>query len=423
MRVRYYFHIVYNNLIRRKRQVISHSIIIVLALITLMSTISMASALDDMVNNYIFQSPKYRTYNIVYYRNDKLLENKLFDILSEEEHVLEYYIRTWEQGGFILNDDELFEASDRDHWLFFYAADSSVSVITGEAINKNSKNVGIIPKQFYTDNNYEIGFEKEPDDFLDGEDFIGKEITMRFYAVDFSEYPFKKINPMDYTFKVIGVYDIGREMRQPYEVYIPYDDLRNIDEELKNRTIGGSEDLGSTISFIVDDVNNAQGVFDRILSELMVPISPMATLGIIQDLGGYILIVGSIISIIVILIALINISLSTLKMVKKRTAEIGLLKAMGYKNNQIATMLSLESTAIGCISLAGSVSFVLLLIKVLNWLIQSRLSIQLRYLNLSLKLDSLVIAAAISLLIPLVTGILGMRYALKISPTEAIKAE
>ncbi len=423
MRARYYFRIVYNNLIRRKSQVIRHSVIIFLALVTLMSTISIASSLDNMVNDYILQSPKYRTYNIFYHRDDKLTENMLFDLLSKEEHVLDYYTRIWGIGANILNAEDLFEPSDVDHELYFYAADSSVSIIAGEGFNKDSKNVGIIPKRFYPDFNYEIGFEKEPEGFLDGEDFIGKDITMRFYSYDWSEYPFEKINPFDYTFTVTGVYDIGRDLRQPYEVYIPYNDLKYIDEEIKKREIGGTDDIGSTISFIVDDVKNAQGVVDNILSKIQVQIYPLAVLGVIQDLGGYFIIVGSIISIIVILIALINISLSTLKMVKKRTAEIGLLKAMGYKNNHIVTILSLESIAIGCISLVGATSFVVILLKVLNLLIQSRLSIQLRYLSLSLRFDSVVIAVVISLLLPLATGIMGMRYAFKISPSEAIKAD
>ncbi|AOY77585.1 ABC transporter permease [Clostridium formicaceticum] len=426
MKPKFYFHMAYINLCRRRKEIMSHVIIITLALITLASTLTLNASLGFFIDRQVLNTIRCRTLFVTYEKSDFETEKNLFEILNKDENVVTSYIKIWGTGTNIINTDELFEDSSKEAFLFFNASDIEImsTVVAGEGFDENTKNVGIIPKQFYPDRSYEIGYFKEPDDFLDGEDFIGKTITVEFYATDWTIHPFKDIRPFKYAFEVVGVYDISQNLNEGCDVYIPPNDLQYIVEKIENESIyidtDGYENLGKSIAFIVDDKSNINKVENKIMRETGLMSRRLSSIGPIGDIVKYILIVGSIVSIIVLIIGLINISLSTLKAVKKRTGEIGLLKAIGYTNKNIMMILSLEAFVTGLISLASTTAILAPLLILLNWLIQTQMSLYMKALILTIESQTIILLVLMAILLPLVTSLVGIRYALKIQPTAAI---
>jgi hypothetical protein len=96
---------------------------------------------------------------------------------------------------------------------------------------------------------------------MDGDAFIGKEITMKYYARDFTQgIESKPTQYFDYTFKVVGTYDNLVNGERPDEIYIPKGDIRLVNENIDAYSIGIGNQSNKTIKVIINDASKREAV-------------------------------------------------------------------------------------------------------------------------------------------------------------------
>ncbi|WP_026894519.1 ABC transporter permease [Clostridiisalibacter paucivorans] len=216
----------------------------------------------------------------------------------------------------------------------------SKEIIAGRAIREDT-NVAVIPKYFYPDYFNETKFLKDDIEYLNGENYIDKTITVEYYSYDYMDTTFKINRTYNYTFKVIGVYDNVNTLNESYDIYIPYKDMKKIqtnieqnsNEQTESKQIYALVDNYAHMDTVIEDLKNNNVYFKR-----------QAKVGYIGELARYIYVLGNLLSIFVFGIGGSYIMITTIKAIKNCTMEIGLLKSMGYTNNIIRNIIITNAT-------------------------------------------------------------------------------
>ena len=113
--------------------------------------------------------------------------------------------------------------------------------------------------------------------------------------------------------------------------------------------IDNSNDFKTLIA-LVDNHTSVKNVVNKLRGE-GIDAFPKSTVGLLNELYKTIIYIGTIISIVIFIISIINISLNHVNDLKKRQSELGMLKAFGYKNRQLKKIIIYESTIINIFSL------------------------------------------------------------------------
>lgn len=421
-----YIYLAMMNLSRRKITVIINIVIITISLFVILMSSTVSESVDSYLDKYIYSSLNFRTVDIGIFKLQEGQKEKIEKIANREEHIIDFYHENWGASVKIKNTSvsNFFEPyKEKDFFgelsLNTFTKAYEDVILIGDFSEKGATEVGIIPKRFYPSGSFQIGTLKEENEFINGESLIGESITIEYYARDYSKEEMPIIKTFSYTFKVVGVYDILPNMDDPYDVLIPYEDMELINHNLDQYNEGLSEDFCITYSVVVDDYNYVNSVIE-ILRNNGLSGMPRSEMGSFAKIASYIILSGYILGVIILLVGLVNIALTTLKSIEKRTGEIGLLKAIGYRNSHLLTIVGVEAITIGTMSFMLSTIIYVVLIVVSKQIISNNLSIYMQQFTLEFNVLQVLINGVISIVIPLISSIFGILVVVQISPKNAL---
>ena len=389
-----YINISIKNIVRNKKNTLKIFSITLFSFILFILTTSLSGSLNDFIKNYILNTIEHRTIMIDYSSVQNInIENKINNLLKNDSSIVEFYEYEPPIAVDIKNSKELF--------------------------NNNDQNVGIIPKNFDPTGTNQVEFKKESINYLDGKDFLGKTMTIEF------KNPIDELSGFEYSFKVIGVYDSINNNDFPSDVYIPYNDLKIINEKYNNMIdehyIDNSNDFKTLIA-LVDNHTSVKNVVNKLRGE-GIDAFPKSTVGLLNELYKTIIYIGTIISIVIFIISIINISLNHVNDLKKRQSELGMLKAFGYKNRQLKKIIIYESTIINIFSLFIGLVVCKFIFLLLNTIVKNYLSIYMSDLNFEINFISIIIGIFIMIFSIILSNLKSISYITNLDPIRSIKSK
>ena len=323
-----------------------------------------------------------------------------------------------------------------------------MDVVTGKRLDESPVFSCIVPDDFCPVVDYSTESAEKDGYMQNGIDYLGKTLAVKVDGKSFEILDYKKsggvyimqwdfLPALEYKFKVAGVYHASYEGGgNPRTVYVSNETANQIERMAVNATKSEfyieeyydalkRTDLHS-FTVLVDRAENVEKVRKQ-LEDMKISVSPGTEQFVPQDVGLFaniFIAAGNFFTIAVLLLTVINLFLSTSNSLLGRKAEIGLLKAIGYKNCQVFWSLYLEQAALGlrAFIIGGGISA--LAVLVIN-LINANGAFVNRIYVVSWT-DFLVLCAAallLTILIPLLCELTLLRSMMKISPRQAMAAQ
>ena len=261
-----YINISIKNIVRNKKNTLKIFSITLFSFILFILTTSLSGSLNDFIKNYILNTIEHRTIMIDYSSVQNInIENKINNLLKNDSSIVEFYEYEPPIAVDIKNSKELFNNNNNNAISLISGFEQKMpDIIEGNLFNNNDQNVGIIPKNFDPTGTNQVEFKKESINYLDGKDFLGKTMTIEF------KNPIDELSGFEYSFKVIGVYDSINNNDFPSDVYIPYNDLKIINEKYNNMIdehyIDNSNDFKTLIA-LVDNHTSVKNVVNKLRGE------------------------------------------------------------------------------------------------------------------------------------------------------------
>ena len=327
----------------------------------------------------------------------------------------------------------------------FHDDDLVDKVIKGRGLDKTPVMSCILPNKYtyeeYDDKAGELtGYREE----IDTESLLGKTLDVEY---EYSIHAYKKqgdgyaedwltLPKIKYRLKVVGIYyfsPLSSAGELPC-VTVSKETAEKIDKMALDNAVknGMKDDLDDYINddqaraYIVtaDSIENINEVIDTLFEK---GVNVLGTVGDVDEsmlaftavFGG----VGTFLTAAILLLTVINIFLSVHNNIAERKAEIGLMKAVGYKTSQIFYSMYLENIilAVKALLIGGALSAAAVLI--INLVNSSGDTVQQMYVMPWLSfLILLAIAFGVILVIPLVCLLIMVYNIAKIQPQEAMNA-
>lgn len=318
--------------------------------------------------------------------------------------------------------------------------DEKRSVIAGKTLDESPVLSCVVPSDFYP---FEVEDENKKPDYIDGEGLIGETITVKAinnmliqpYNIDGSpESGSLELPAIEYKLKVVGTYYLSPTETGYYDsIYISEETATKIlDDALTkggyskdNKTTVGKwwSDLSLRTHYVVDDFENIESVYNA-LTDMNVCCADDSELGIQDSIvnASNIFSFASVFLIIsTVLLSVIMIIQSTANALSLRKSDIGLLKAIGYKNSQIFACLYCEQLRVTFTGFAVGTIISIIFAAVSNLFFANRNFIDRLYI---INWENFGILLAISFLIvtivPLICQLIALRKLNKIQPKDAM---
>ena len=337
------------------------------------------------------------------------------------------------------------EKINEDMCSQIYDEDLVTRVIKGTNLDKSPVMSCILPDTFtYVEYNYEKDELTGRKERIATENLLGKTLSV---DLEYNIHLFKKsgvgysddsvnLPKISYQLKVVGIYHYSQStaLDGSPDIVISKETAQKIDKMALDNAVknGMKDDLDDYINddqareYIVtaDSIDNINEVIDTLFekgvnvvgSEGILDESMLAFTGIF---GG----AGTFLTAAILLLTVINIFLSVHNNIAERKAEIGLMKAVGYKTGQIFYSMYLENIilAVKALLIGGALSAAAVLI--INLVNSSGDTVQQTYvMPWTSFLILLAIAFGVILVIPLVCLLIMVYNIAKIQPQEAMNA-
>lgn len=339
----------------------------------------------------------------------------------------------------VVNQDCLIQA-----WSLI--GDEKRDVIAGENLDEAPTFSCIIPSLFYP---FDDENSDENLDYIDGESLIGKTIMVKPYnnslellynfegrSVEQSGNEWVYLPALEYKLKIVGVY-----YSQPV-TYGYYDSIfisEETGEQIVQMALDASKiDLTSDTNLVskwwnneslrthyvtVDDFDNIDYVYNQ-LTDMGISCADSGEYGInesIPIISNIFSFAGIFLIIATSILCIINLIQSTTNSLTERKGEIGLLKAIGYRQKQIFACLyyeQLKTTLSGC-GIGAVVSAVVIFIS--NLIFSHKDYISFLYIvKWSDYLFFLAISVLVAIVIPLACQLISLYKLGKIEPKDAM---
>ncbi len=326
-----------------------------------------------------------------------------------------------------------------------YDEDSVTKVVKGTNLDKSPVMSCILPDTFtYVEYDYEKDEFTGKKERIATESLLGKTLSV---DLEYNINLFKKsgvgysgdwvnLPKISYQLKVVGIYHYSQStaLDGSPDIVISKATAEKIDEMAIDNAVknGMKDDLEDYINdeqareYIVtaDSIENINEVIDTLFEK---GVNVVGSVGVLDEsmltftavFGG----VGTFLTVAILLLTVINIFLSVHNNIAERKAEIGLMKAVGYKTSQIFYSMYLENIilAVKALLIGGALSAVTVLI--INLVNSAGDTIQQTYVMPWLSfLILLAIAFGVILVIPLVCLLIMVYNIAKIQPQEAMNA-
>ncbi|HDR6289282.1 TPA: FtsX-like permease family protein [Bacillus cereus] len=410
MKIRLYLKLAKVNLLRRRKKNTINILITTIALILLTLTICISNGLNNFLQTKLLDTVDFKTLIVETGTRDDNKE-KIYEKLNNHKDVIKIYPWVSNNGGEIqieknqnLTKGEIFLKPALDK--------ISPNIVKGNAISENSKNVALIPTKFSVNHQgYDVGFTKEKNDFLNGEDFIGEYITLKYKIYTQTGHTYD-----EYKFKVIGVYDPTTTFDTPDTFYIPYSDLLNLNTSFQKET-----DV-QNMAVVVNKYENLNNI-KSIIEKEKFNVALKSELGDIKDISLYIKIIGFSLLSLTLIISIFNIISNTLESIRERMNEIGILKTLGYLNLDILKCFSIETLFISSLSVFLNLIISGSLLIITKFLSNKFLTIYFADFKIDINdfILSNMICIILGIIIPILSSIISLNKILKIQPTKLTK--
>ena len=326
-----------------------------------------------------------------------------------------------------------------------YDEDLVTRVIKGTNLDKSPVMSCILPDTFtYVEYDYKKDEFTGKKERIATESLLGKTLSV---DLEYNIHLFKKsgvgysddsvnLPKISYQLKVVGIYHYSQStaLDGSPDIVISKETAKKIDKMALDNAVknGMKDDLDDYINddqareYIVtaDSIDNINEVIDTLFEK---GVNVVGSAGILDEsmlaftgiFGG----VGTFLTVAILLLTVINIFLSVHNNIAERKAEIGLMKAVGYKTGQIFYSMYLENIilAVKALLIGGALSAVTVLI--INLVNSSGDTAQQMYVMPWLSfLILLAIAFGVILVIPLVCLLIMVYNIAKIQPQEAMNA-
>ena len=324
-----------------------------------------------------------------------------------------------------------------------YDEDFQIRVKEGKNLKDSPVMSCIVPDNFtyYTfddDGNY-TGLDRGTTEGLIGKTLsVDLEYNINLFKKSGEGYSGDWVNlpKISYQLKVVGIYHYTQatSLNGGSDILISKETAKKIDKMALDNAVknGMKDDLDDYINdeqaraYIVtaDSIDNINEVIDTLFEK---GVNVLGAIGDVDEsmltftavFGG----VGTFLTVAILLLTVINIFLSVHNNIAERKAEIGLMKAVGYKTSQIFYSMYLENIilAVKALLIGGALSAVTVLI--INLVNSSGDTAQQMYVMPWLSfLILLAIAFGVILVIPLVCLLIMVYNIAKIQPQEAMNA-
>lgn len=392
------------NLSRRKKSVIINIILIVISLLILVISLTASKSLSTAMNKAFINNISYRSIYVTYDRtlNEKLAKEKIQNLNHINKVVSQDEYSTYV-------DVQKIDSNELNGGVVLLGSDSTVypNIIKGRNFKLEEKDTCIIPINFYP---FSLLNGIDDTKVLNGNELLGKYITIQYYSYDYLKPVPERKELYTKTLQVIGVYDADENKGNINECYVQYSDVLEINEIglLGNNY---SESFRPLIAIADSSVNN-----NIILDELdSIGYSGRLRSVLNVELVNTINFVSIMISSCLAVLAFINITITTIKSIKERNYEIGLLKAIGYKGKNILRVLCIENLIISLLSYSLVIIISILLIYLTRFTIMNS-SYELEQIGISINYVAYLISFLIAIFVPLISGIFSSFKILKKSP-------
>lgn len=416
MKISDYIFLAKKNLSRRKGSVISITILITIAVIISILSFSFTTSLQNSMDKAINKNISYRTIAVMGAK-EYTLEDEIKKI--EEDENLSKVVDIKDYEGYV-NLLEL--ADDFDSQMVCLMGtnkDLQPNVVKGRNFEDDEEKVCIIPDKLYTDY---LSESYDKDKYIDGKSLIGKEITVEYYAFDYSNGDTNPIKNKTFNeeYTVVGVYDPQESLIYGNVVFVNFSDLGRINQNVKDNTILDPKvrySSNTTVMAIVNDAENVDSSLKRIesLGYRAVVRSTIDT--------NIVLIVNIATDIVLVILAsiiLTNIVTSSIRAISERKYEIGIMKAIGYKNSNIQLIMLCENMIIGVRAyLIGLIISIITKECLTKFLIDKNYSLS--QLNIKINVNICIIVILIIIVCHVISSVLASKKFLKETPVSLNK--
>lgn len=408
----------YMNLKNRKKNVYTTIILISLAVVIFVISLSYTNKFLESMEKAINKNISYRTIAVIpnYETSQEEIIKKALNVSNIVKVVpqKEYYT--------VVDIENIDQNLINNASMSIQGANEEIqpNIIGGRGIYKGENNVCIIPEKFYP---YNLDENFNSEDLIDGKTLIGKDIMVKYYSYDYKD-GIQKVNQIfEKKLTVIGTYDQDENMAEYNDCYISFDDMSDIVSDIEENTVYSENTVvagGNGVFAIVDEAKNVKSV-ESTLKELgnddyRVIVRSVANTELMETIQ----IVCVIVSIILMFIAFVNITISTIKSAIERKYEIGMQKAIGFKNRQIQCITFTENIIIGSLSNIVAITLTVIINIILKKYIIDTNS-QLYQIGLNIDIIICLIALMISLIIPTISSFICNIVILKKTPVSLNK--
>lgn len=366
MRILDYISFGIKNLIHYKKRTISNIVITFSIILIILIAFTASNTIINFIEENINKNIEYRTMYVKY----DVMQESLSSVtkkLSEVKNVIKV-IEQDKYQSYITIDK--FKTNKTDGEINIIASDSTLlpPVVVGRSPNSNDKNYLICPTKFIADSNLSTRTDLTKEDYIDGKNFLKKEITIKYYSYDYSKEIPEILNRYEEQYQLIGLYNTYDNYAKDNTCYTSFTNVARINENMSGNSEEYTEEVYYHPIIIIDDSKNIDSVYEEITSMGYTPIKRM---NIDRNLINNIKLISLSVILIAIVVSIICMITIILKNIKDQEQEIGLLKALGYTNANISLSFLVESLIIGLISLIISTSIYTILYFIISNLINN----------------------------------------------------
>lgn len=437
----------------KKSNVILVLMILLVTFLTLISSFSVT--VTNAVNEYK-EDFRARSLEVDPWRHK--LDNEMLESIKQVEHVEDVYMLQGMRNQIfeildISDENGTYEElqqqiTDRSGYVDTWSliGDEKRSVIAGKTLDKSPEFSCIIPGLFYPFDDTE-GLNNNLD-YIDGESLIGKTLTVTSNNGEYFEFLYNYFNngiggnewaympALEYKLKIVGVYYASPTAAGYYDIIYVSEETGRLIEEMAleaglNYLTDNTSDVVKwwntpslrTHYVLVDNYENISDVFNE-LSDLEVECADSPELGIKESvitISGILSIAGIFLIGATALLCIINLIQSTTITLKNRKGEIGLLKAIGYKNRQLFFTMYYEQlilTLKGFLIGGGFSAIFIVIANIINT--HGTYVGRLYIVNWYDYLLFLLISLSVVVIIPLLCQIITFQTLSKIQPKDAM---
>lgn len=378
------------------------------------------------------------------------LDDNVIESIKNTEHVVDIFpLEGIRNDSFSVTQtsnqefqNRIDDKGDTHIYIWSLLGDEKRSVIAGKTLDESPVLSCVVPSDFYP---FEVEDQNKKPDYIDGEGLIGETITVKAYnddliqdynmGGDFVSTSTLNLPAIEYKLKVVGTYYLSPTETGYYDsIYISEETATKILDDALTKG-GYSKDNKTTVGkwwsdlslrthyVVVDDFENIESVYNA-LTDMNVCCADDSELGIQDSIvnASNIFSFASVFLIIsTVLFSVIMIIQSTANALSLRKSDIGLLKAIGYRNSQIFACLYCEQLRVTFTGFAVGTIISIIVTAVSNFFFANRNFIDRLYI---INWGTFGILLAISFLmvtiVPLICQLIALRKLNKIQPKDAM---